>query len=159
MGSTYPVLKSYERAAQQILEMLPESKAEQVRAGRGTDVEVNCYRAFISGYASVKMLMELGVQPTAFAGEGIAELGAFVCAGAVSMKDAINIIQTYGQLPTYEEVYEKYEVRKKQIPVIRKAGKKAKQHIDDAMVIKLGSAELENSITRRCMTDVSVRML
>src|SRR6478752_4775275 len=47
MGSNYPVLKSYERAAQQILEMLPESKAEQVRTG-SADVEVNCYRAFIS---------------------------------------------------------------------------------------------------------------
>ena len=154
MDSNYPVLKSYERAAQQILEMLTESKAEQVRTG-SADVEVNCYRAFISGYASVKMLMELGVQPTALAGEGIAELSAFVCAGAVSMKDAIHIIQTYGYLPSYEDVYEKYEVRKKQIPVMRKAGKKAKQHIEDAMVIKLGSAELENSITRRCMTDVS----
>jgi surfactin family lipopeptide synthetase A len=154
-GSAYHVLKIYERAAEQILQMLPAETAENVRAGISADQEVNLYRAFISGYASVMMLMELGVQPTALAGEGIAELGAFVCAGAVSIKDAINIIQKHGPLSTYEEVYEKYDVRKKLIPIIRKAGKKAKQHIDDALVIKLGSAQLENSITGRCMTDVS----
>ncbi len=154
-SNTYYVLKSYERAVTQILEMLPAKAAENVRAGSGTDKEVNCYRALISGYASVKLLMELGVQPTALAGEGIAELAAMVCAGAVSVKDAIDMIQKNGELSTYEEVYEKYDVRKKQIPVMRKAGNKAKQHIDDALVIKLGSAELENGITRRCMTDVS----
>lgn len=154
-GSLYHVLKGYELAVEQILKILPNKTAEKVRLAERADQEVNCYRAFISGYASVKMLMELGVQPSALAGEGVAELGAMVCAGAVSVKDAINIIQKNGELATYEEVYGKYDVRKKQIPVMKKAGIKAKQHIDNALVIKLGSADLENSITKRCMTDVS----
>lgn len=151
----YHVLKSYELATKEILEMLPNNIAEMVRGRESTDKEVNCYRAFISGYASVMMLMELGIKPSALAGEGIAELCAMVCAGAVSIKDALNIIQSYGQLATYEGVYEKYDLRRKQIPIIKKAGTKAKQHIDDAVVIKLGGTKLENSITRLCMTDVS----
>ncbi len=154
-GSDYPIFKSYERVAEQILKMLPAQTAEKVREGAGTEEEVNCFRALISGCAGVKLLMELGVKPSALAGEGIGELGAMVCAGAVSMKDAIDIIRKNGDLSTYETVYDNYGIGKKQIPVMRKAGNKVKQHMEDAVVIKLGSDGLENDITRRCMTEVS----
>ncbi|CAM5707543.1 Non-ribosomal peptide synthetase OS=Lysinibacillus sphaericus OX=1421 GN=LS41612_16925 PE=3 SV=1 [Lysinibacillus sphaericus] len=150
----YPLLKGYERTVEQLLKMLPQQTAEKVRNIENDDNEVKCYRALLGGYACVQMLRELGVQPSALVGEGIAELVSMVCAGAVTLRDAISIIQTYGQLATYEAIYEKYDLRKKQIPLIKKPGIKAKQHIEDALVIKLGSSDLENSITKRCMTNV-----
>lgn len=150
----YPLLKGYERTVEQLLKMLPQQTAEKVINIENDDNEVKCYRALLGGYACVQMLRELGVQPSALVGEGIAELVSMVCAGAVTLRDAISIIQTYGQLATYEAIYEKYDLRKKQIPLIKKPGIKAKQHIEDALVIKLGSSDLENSITKRCMTNV-----
>ncbi|CAM5713651.1 hypothetical protein LSPH24S_08607 [Lysinibacillus sphaericus] len=51
-------------------------------------------------------------------GEGIAELVSMVCAGAVTLRDAISIIQTYGQLATYEAIYEKL-LKKKTDSVLR----------------------------------------
>ena len=153
-NSLYSILKGYEHTVEQIFNMLPYETAEKVRYVENADNVVKCFRALICGYASVKMLTDLGVQPSALAGEGIAELVAMVCVGAVTMKDAISIIQTYGQRSTYEDIYEKYEIRKKQMPIIKKAGLKAKQHIEDALVIKLGSSELENTITKLCMLNV-----
>lgn len=151
----YPILQTYEEAVKEIISELPNQLAEKVRAGREKSEEVNLYRALISGYAHVKLLLELGVRPTALAGEGIAELAAFVAAGAVSIQDAIHIVQTYGKCATYEDIYRKYKIRKQEIPVMRKAGKKAKHHLEEALVIKLGREDLENSITRRCMSEVS----
>ncbi|MDF2801028.1 MAG: hypothetical protein K0S61_931 [Anaerocolumna sp.] len=152
----YPVLKSYERAIEQITDMLPAQTAVDIWKETGVEKDINCYKAFLSGYAITSMLIDLGVVPTALAGTGIGELGAMVCAGGLNIGDALDIISKYGELPNYDTVYEKYNIGKKLIPVMRKAGNKVKQHMDEAVVIKLGSTALENDITRRCMNDVSL---
>lgn len=151
----YLLLKESYNLEEQVLSLLPDEMAAKVKEEATDDKLVNGVRAFIIGLGSVQMMRKAGIVPTALAGTGIAELTAMTCAGAVDKKDAVEILLKNGELSTYEAVYPNYRLKNKQIPVMRKAGKKAKMHMDSAIVIKLGSSDLENDITERCMKEVA----
>lgn len=152
----YPIVDIYHRAATEILQLLPDSIVNEIRTGTNVSQEIQCYRALVRGYSSVKMLSEIGISPTALSGEGIAELTAMVCSRSISISNAIDIIQKYGACKTYVDVYPIY-LEKRQIPIIKKPGKKAKAHIDEATTLKLSNCSLENSITKLCMDEVNLK--
>ncbi len=153
--TNYPV-QIYKQTKEQLLKLFPEKEVQQITDGRETSDTVEGYRAFISGYAFVTMLQVAGLAPTALAGEGVGEITAFSLAGAISLREAIQILMTYGVRANYEAIFQEHPLGKKRIPVMRKAGKKAKLHMDEAIVIRLAGKELQNDITRRCMVDVAI---
>lgn len=152
---SYPLLKKFYSLTEQVLNLFPREKVNEVKDTNNEEQGILAIRAFLIGYATTNILLSVGIQPTALAGEGVAELAAMTCAGALTIQDSVDILTKYEAMPTYESVYCNYAMKNKTIPVMRKAGKKAKLHMDDAVIIKLGSKELSNDITRRCMVDVA----
>ncbi len=151
------LFKVYRQAVADVMTIIPAQYAEKVASpattAAGADGKTAAFLALTWGYANVKALQAIGINPSALAGEGVAELTAMVCAEALRIEDAVDMIHRFGVLSSYEEKYQYYQIKEKQIPVMKRAGKKAKAYLEKAVTVKLSSDKLENSITSQCLPE------
>ncbi|MBE5983107.1 MAG: amino acid adenylation domain-containing protein [Paenibacillaceae bacterium] len=133
-----------------VLDRLPAAIADKIKTGKASDPIISCYQAFANGYAGNHVLTESGITPTAYIGTGITELTAMSCSGALPVDHALEIIKRYGELSTYQSVYQKDQLRPRLIPIMRTPSQKASQHLQEGVLVKLGTSTLTNPVLDGC---------
>lgn len=134
-----------------ISDRLPVALAEKIKTHQTSDPIISCYQAYMNGYAGNYVLTELGIAPTAYIGTGISELTAMSCSGALPVDHALEIIERYGELSTYQTVYQKNRLRPRLIPIMRSPSQKARIHLQEGVLVKLGTSQLTNPVLDGCL--------
>ena len=134
-----------------IFNRLPAALAQTIKAGKSSDPIISCYQAYINGYAGNHVLTTLGIVPTAYIGAGISELTAMSCSGALPVDHALELIKRYGELSTYQTVYQNDQLRPRRVPIMRSPSQKARLHLQQGVLVKLGNPQLLNPVLAGCL--------